>query len=112
MHVPPTSSMTQRQLLGKTGRKYTMEKSAQSIAPVLREQLNDPVPKLVTILQSQDSAEDGSGRISLDEVVERAVLGLRSQLAAVTQRVAQLESELAESAPPDYASNPSELSVE
>ncbi|KAL0056709.1 hypothetical protein AAF712_016686, partial [Marasmius tenuissimus] len=46
-----------------------------------------------------------SGRNDLDEVVERAVEGLRSQLNVMAQRVAQLENELAEQAPPDYTSS-------
>ncbi|KAJ8090042.1 hypothetical protein PM082_018622 [Marasmius tenuissimus] len=123
IHTPLTSSMAQRQLLGDTGRSYTAETSSQSVAPVLQEQLKVPVPELAT-LQSQDHAEEnehlqvispqegGSGRISVDEAVERAVQGLRSQFAAVTRRIAQLESELAEPAPPDYTSNPSDPPIQ
>ncbi|KAK1221845.1 hypothetical protein PQX77_015346 [Marasmius sp. AFHP31] len=105
VHIPSKSFMAEQQL-GNTGRNYTMEASAQSVAPRLPEQLKVLVPELAT-LQSQDSADENEHR-----VVERAVEGLRSQLAAVTQRVAQLESELADSAPPDYAPNPSDLPIE
>ena len=96
------------------------EATLQSVAPTARER-KAPVGYLPLSSQSQTRAgdvdeqqeartsppprEDGTGRNDLDQAVERAVQGLRTQLDVMAYRVAQLETELAEQGPPDYTSS-------
>ncbi|KAK1218988.1 hypothetical protein PQX77_018304, partial [Marasmius sp. AFHP31] len=112
--VTPSSSLSERKLLRNAGRNQI----TQSLLPAAQN-WKLPIPEPPLTLQLRDHTEDAersrepphlqadgtAGRNDLDEGVERAVQVLQSQFDVMAQRVAQLESDLAEHSPPDYTSS-------
>ncbi|KAL0056679.1 hypothetical protein AAF712_016714 [Marasmius tenuissimus] len=116
-HDHSSSSMGQRELPRDTGRNQAV----QSLGTVFQER-KPPTPELLSQLQLQNPTghyecsqgsrppqADGTGQHNVDELVERAVQGLQSQLDVMALRMFQLEGEVAEQAPPRYtpSGNPS-----
>ncbi|KAJ8090063.1 hypothetical protein PM082_018643 [Marasmius tenuissimus] len=119
-HVPKALySKAQRELPVNRGTDQPTERSGlgQSLAPTVREKLpipkSTPPPSFWNHTEHDERSQgflvpphaDGDNRNILKSM-ERAFQGLRSQFGVMAQRVAQLESELAEQAPPDYTSSP------
>ncbi|KAJ8090068.1 hypothetical protein PM082_018648 [Marasmius tenuissimus] len=113
-HVTPSSSLAERKLLRNAGKNQI----AQSLLPVAQKR-NVPNPQSPPTLQLRDHTEDtecsrelphlqadgtAADRNDLDKGMERVVQVLQSRFDVMAQRVAQLESELADHLPPDYTS--------